>query len=234
MQAALSNVLGVTAVAHLRTRFLVPALRVLLSNSASAYSAGETTAATETSQAPPSLDERSVQRNQFVSELSRLRKQWAEENAVRKQKREAAEAAQRQTVLAKKRAKQLQLQVKKREQAAERAQEEHFARILQAAKAKQGQVWRDATAAVYEQELEGRVLSLMTESRHWIRAQDLDARINEALDNPVDLFQDEEDLYLADSEDEQLAAVQARPEQPLSRPRPPNRLQPNQEAERVW
>lgn len=60
-----------------------------------------------------------------------LRKQWAEENAVRKQKREAAEAAQRQTVLAKKRAKQLQLQVKKREQAAERAQEEHFARILQ-------------------------------------------------------------------------------------------------------
>ena len=70
MQAALSNVLGVTAVAHLRTRFLVPALRVLLSNSASAYSAGETTAATETSQAPPSLDERSVQRNQFVSELS--------------------------------------------------------------------------------------------------------------------------------------------------------------------
>ena len=43
--------------------------------------------------------------------------------------------------------------------------------------------------------LHGRREELLRQSRHWIRQQDLEDRINEALDNPLLLYPGEEDEY---------------------------------------
>ncbi|KAK9819665.1 hypothetical protein WJX72_000911 [[Myrmecia] bisecta] len=117
-----------------------------------------------------------------------LRRKWTQEQQAQQQQEAEAEALRAQgravaKVLAEKRkqrARDLRAQI--------RAKEAAIRSRVQKQQQEQAALWRGAVAQVYEQHRRKLETTLLEQSRHWVRPEQLQARIEEALEHPVALF----------------------------------------------
>ncbi|BDA45467.1 hypothetical protein COCOBI_07-2540 [Coccomyxa sp. Obi] len=129
-----------------------------------------------------------LEKKAFRSALSDLRRQWEGERkkALNLQKQRQAAAKLRQERFVERRRK---LRGERQAAMAEaRTKLEELNRSKRDLAFEEGAMWRTAVQGIYDGYREQRRQVLLEQSRNWIRAEDLDARIEEALDNPVPLM----------------------------------------------
>lgn len=132
--------------------------------------------------------EHMLEKKAFRSALSDLRRQWEGERkkALNLQQQRQAAAKLRQDRFVERRRK-----LREERQAAmteARSKLDELKRSKRDLAYEEGAVWRAAVHGIYDGYREQRRQDLLEQSRNWIRAEDLDARIEEALDNPVPLM----------------------------------------------
>lgn len=120
--------------------------------------------------------------------LKDLQTSWRQDNLAFEKEKKDRLVAKNEKIQEEKRARLIRRNEKKEMVANSKArdaiQEESAeeARLLKAAQ------WRGALTQIHSQLNVNRKEQLIEDSRHWIRAQDLEARIQEALDHPVPLY----------------------------------------------
>lgn len=130
----------------------------------------------------------SKQRNKYEKDMSELRKQWYQEVSERRAR--AAAAAKKQDAATSKRKEETKL---RKLQAKKTITEEHIAAQLELQRVKEEEKQEAARRRglrehVLNEMRTARVEWLLERSKDWIREDELDARIEEALLHPVALY----------------------------------------------